>query len=185
MGKIILGVVLTIVVVLIAGAGMALLGLMPTRSNVAPPDWERNLAMSAMDNSVDRHAAHTNNPVPPTDENLIAGAKIYTMNCALCHGDIDRKPSALGRSFYPPAPNLVTDPVDDPEWHVYFIVHNGVRYTGMPAWDKTLSETDMWKVVGFVTRIEKLPQGVQDFLKQSGGAAPPPESTEHHDHAHH
>jgi len=38
--------------------------------------------MSALDNSVDRHAPRINNPVPPTDENLIAGLKLYTMNCA-------------------------------------------------------------------------------------------------------
>jgi mono/diheme cytochrome c family protein len=182
MGKIILGVVLTIVALLIVGAGLALLGFLPTRANKQPPDWERHLAMSAMDNSVERHAARVNNPVPPTDENLIAGLKIYTMNCALCHGGIDRQPSTLAKSFYPPPPNLILDPPDDPEWHVYYVIHNGVRYTGMPAWDKTLSEADIWKVTAFLSRLEKLPPAVQDFWKQAGGtqAAAGGAAEEHH-----
>jgi mono/diheme cytochrome c family protein len=170
MRNFILGIVLAVAVLLIGGAGLALLGFLPTRANAPPPDWERHLAMSALDNSVERHARHANNPVPPTDDNLIDGLKIYTMNCAGCHGGIDRKPVDLGKSLYPPAPNLIQDPPDDPEWHIFYVIHNGVRYTGMPAWDKTLSEADMWKVTGFLTRMEKLPPAVQEFWKKAGGA---------------
>ena len=47
--------------------------------------------------------------------------------------------------------------MDDPEWHIFYAVRTGIRYTGMPAWNKALSEQDMWKVTGFLSRIEKLP----------------------------
>ena len=173
MRNFILGVVITIAILLIGGLGLALLGLLPTRANVDAPALEGHIAMSALDSSVERHAAHLNNPVPPTDENLIAGLKIYTMNCALCHGDVDRKPSPLAKSFYPPPPSLILDPSDDPEWHVFYVIHNGVRYTGMPAWDKALSEADIWKVTAFLTRIEKLPPAVQDYWKKASGVTPP------------
>ena len=179
MRHIILGIVLTLLVLLIVGSGFALLGLLPTRGNVTPPKWEAHLAMSALDNSVDRHAAHVNNPVPPTDDNLIEGMKIYTMNCALCHGGIDRQPSQLEKSLYPPPPNLILEPDDDPEWHIFYVIHNGVRYTGMPAWDKSLSDTDMWKLTAFLSRIEKLPPAVQEYWKKAGGAAPVAEGDEH------
>jgi mono/diheme cytochrome c family protein len=183
MRNFILGVVVTIVVLLIGGLGIALLGFLPTRANVAPHEVEGHIAMSALDNSVERHAPRVNNPVPPTDENLIDGLKIYTMNCAQCHGGIDRQPSPFGKSFYPLAPNLINNPPDDAEWHVFYVVHNGIRYTGMPAWDKTLSELDMWKVTAFLTRIDKLPPAVQDFWKKSTGVAPPTGETEgHEDH---
>lgn len=183
MRNFILGIVITILVLLIGGLGFALLGLMPTRANSTPPEMERHLAMSALDNSVERHAPRVNNPVPPTDENLIAGLKIYTMNCALCHGGIDRQPSTLEKSFYPPPPNLILHPPDDPEWHVFYLIHNGVRYTGMPAWDKTLSEPDIWKLTAFLTRVEKLPPAVQDYWKKSSGVNPPTGGQEgHNDH---
>jgi mono/diheme cytochrome c family protein len=173
MRNFVLGIVVAILVLLIGGVGFALLGFLPTRANSAPPATEVHIAMSALDNSVDRHAARINNPVPPTDENLIQGLKIYTMNCALCHGGIDRQPSTFEHSFYPPAPKLILYPPDDPEWHIYYVIRNGVRYTGMPAWDKTLSDADLWKVTAFLTRVDKLPPAVQDFWKKSTGVGAP------------
>ncbi len=95
------------------------------------------------------------------------------MNCAQCHGSIDRQPSTLEKSFYPPPPNLILNPPDDDEWHVFYIIRNGVRYTGMPAWDKTLTEPDMWKLTAFLTRINKLPPAVQEYWKNSTGAPAP------------
>ena len=138
------------------------------------PKMERRIAMSAMDASMERRAPRVTNPMPPTDDNLIDGMKIYTMNCAFCHGGLDNKPSALEHSFYPPPPQLILDPLDDPEWHIYYAVRTGIRYTGMPAWNKALSEQDMWKVTAFLSRIEKLPPAVQDYWKKSIGVAPPP-----------
>ncbi len=183
MRNFILGIVITILVLLIGGLGVALLGFVPTNANTAAPKLEKQIAMSALDASMERHAPHLNNPVPPTDENLIAGMKIYTMNCALCHGDIDRKPSALEKSFYPPPPSLILDPLDDPEWHVFYAIRTGVRYTGMPAWDKALSESDIWKLTAFLTRIDKLPPAVQDYWKKSSGVNPP--ASEHAEHDNH
>ena len=181
MRNFVLGIVIAILVLVIGGLGLALLGFLPTRANVAPPAMERHLAMSALDNSVERHAPRVNNPVPPTDDNLIEGLKIYTMNCALCHGGIERQPSAFEKSFYPPAPNLMLHPPDDQEWHVFYVIRNGVRYTGMPAWDKTLSDSDIWKLTALLARLEKLPPAVQDYWKKSTGVNPPSGEPEGHD----
>ena len=181
MRKFVLGVIFTLLVLAVGGIGFALLGFMPTNANTAPPQMETHFAMSAMDNSMERHAARVNNPVPPTDENLIEGLKIYTTNCAQCHGGLDRQTSVLGKSFYPPAPSLILYPLDDPEWHVFYAVRTGIRYTGMPAWDKTLSENDIWKVTAFLTRVEKLPSAVQDYWQKSSGTAAPVEDAEGHE----
>jgi mono/diheme cytochrome c family protein len=184
MRNFILGMLFVIAVLVIGAAGLALLGFIPTRANTPPPEMERHLAMSALDNAVERHAPRVNNPVPPSDENLISGMKLYSMQCAMCHGDLDRKPSTFETSFYPPAPNLVLHPPDDPEWHLYYVIHNGIRYTGMPAWDKTIAETDMWKITAFLSHMKKLPPTVQDAWKKATGAAPPATDGpgEHHDH---
>jgi thiosulfate dehydrogenase len=185
MAKFILGIIFAVVVLLLAAIGLALLGFLPTRANVTPPKMEARIAMGALDSSVERHAPHVNNPVPVTDDNLIEGLKTYTMNCALCHGGIDRQPSQLERSLYPQPPNLISDPDEDPEWQIFYVIKNGVRYSGMPAWDKSLSADDMWKVTAFLSRIEKLPPGVQEYWKKATGAAPvvsvpSPEKSDHH-----
>jgi mono/diheme cytochrome c family protein len=191
MGKFILGIIFAVVLLALAVIGLGLLGFLPMRANISPSATESHFAMGALDSSVERHAARVNNPVPITDDNLIEGLKIYTMNCALCHGGIDRQPSQLEHSLYPPPPNLITDPDDDPEWHIFYVIRNGVRYSGMPAWDKSLSADDIWKVTAFLSRIEKLPPGVQEYWKKATGGAPvvsaptaenAAEKNDHHDH---
>jgi mono/diheme cytochrome c family protein len=173
MGKFILGVIITLLVIVLCGLGFAMLGLFPTRANVPTPRWERHLANTAVDASMERHAPRVTNPVPPNDQSLEDAMKLYTMNCALCHGGLDRKPASLASSFYPPAPNLISDPPDDPEWHVFYTIRTGVRYTAMPAWDKTLSEEDMWKITSLLSHLEKLPPAVQDYWKTNFGVAAP------------
>ncbi len=173
MAKFILGIVFAIVLLALIAIGTATLGFIPTRANVEPSESEAHFAMGALDSSVERHAPHLNNPVPVTDDNLIEGLKIYTMNCALCHGGIDRQASQLEHSLYPPPPNLLTDPDTDPEWHIFYVVKNGIRYTGMPAWDKSFADDDIWKVTAFLSRVDKLPPAVQDYWKKAAGGAAP------------
>src|ERR1700687_1438149 len=110
MRNFILGVIVTLLLLLLGGLAIATLGFLPTNADSTPPKIERHFAMSAMDASMERHAPRVTSPVPPTDENLIDGMKIYTMNCAGCHGGLDNKPSPLARSFYPPPPQLILDP---------------------------------------------------------------------------
>ena len=178
MGKFLLGVVVTVLVLILGGLGFALLGLFPTNANVEPPHWEYHLAMSAADASMERHAPRVTNPLMPNDDNLIQGIKLYTMNCAGCHGGLDRKPNIFGASFYPPAPNLISDPPDDPEWHIFYTIRTGIRYTGMPAWDKTLSEQDMWKITSLLSHFDKLPPAVQEYYQKNFGVSPQPETKE-------
>jgi len=185
MRNFVVGIVVTLLLLIVGGLAIALLGLLPTNADSAPPRIERRFAMSAMDASMERHAPRLTNPVPPTDSNLIDGMKIYTMNCAFCHGALDNKPSPLARSFYPQPPQLIIDPLDDPEWHIYYSVRTGIRYTGMPAWNQALTEQDMWKVTSFLSRIEKLPPAVQDYWKKSVGVPAPVAAPEGEDHGHH
>ncbi|HZQ23056.1 MAG TPA: cytochrome c [Terriglobales bacterium] len=184
MRNFVLGVVVTLVILVLVVAGAALLGLMPTDAEANPPRWEARIAMSALDASMERHAPRINNPLPPTDENIIDGMKIYTMNCSGCHGTLDKKESLFGRSFYPRAPQLILEPLDDPEWHIFFAIRTGVRYTGMPAWGKNLSQQDIWKVTAFLSRVEKLSPGVQEYWKKSFGVEPPAGEAEHEGHHH-
>jgi mono/diheme cytochrome c family protein len=185
MRNFILGIVVTLAVLILVALGGALLGFFPVNANATPPNLETRLAMSAVDASIDHHAPRTNSPVLPSAENLIDGMKIYTMNCAACHGTLDKKPAPLAHSFYPPPPQFIEDPPDDPDWRNYYVVRNGIRYTGMPAWDKALSDQDIWKVSLFLSHMEKLPAPAQEFWKNSVGVAPPSGEGDREGHGHH
>src|SRR6266576_2964217 len=168
----VLGIILTIVAAFIVVLLIAQFGFFSTNADATPSSMEKRIAMSAMDASMDRHAPRTPNPVAVTDAHLIDAIKLYTMNCSVCHGTLDYKPSLLEHSMYPPPPQLILDPLDDPEWHIYYAIRTGVRYTGMPAWSKALTEEEMWKVTAFLSRIQKLPPAVQEYWKKSFGVSP-------------
>ncbi len=178
----ILGIVVTLVVLATGGLAYLWLGYFPTNADATPRPMETRIAMRAMDASMDRHAPRVTNPIPPTDDNLIDGMKIYTMNCSGCHGTLDNKPSPIAKAFYPPAPQLILDPLDDEEWHIFYAVRTGVRYTGMPAWGKLMTEPDIWKVTSFLSHLEKLPPAVQEQWKKSYGVTPQAGAEGEHDH---
>jgi len=152
------------VIVLPVGALLAVnLGTLSTRANEAPPAWEKALAQRALQNTAARKAPQVMNPVPPTDENLLAGMKIFKDGCAGCHGDATST-SDYGASFYPAVPQFAANPPDKPDWQLFWIVKNGVRYSGMSAWDgqwgKNISDDKIWKVVTFLSRLKSLPPPV-------------------------
>jgi thiosulfate dehydrogenase len=167
MKKFFLGVLITILVGVGGGLCVALLGFLPTRANVPPPSWEAGIAGHAMDASVGRHAPKATNPFEANEDNLSQGMVIYTMNCAVCHGSPAKKDNALGRSFYPPVPQFLEDPADMPDNENFWIVENGIRYTGMPGWKGTLTEEQMWKVTLFIGNMSNLPPAVK--AKWEGG----------------
>ena len=74
--RFLLGGVVVVVILVIVGVGFALLGFFPTNANTTPPQFEQQIAMAALDASMERRAPRLNNPIPPTDENLIDGIKI-------------------------------------------------------------------------------------------------------------
>ncbi len=82
----------------------AKLGILPVQADVAPSRLEASLLGSALRASVARHAPSGGNPIPASDENLIAGAKLYRQMCSRCHGLSRESGNTYGQSFYPPAP---------------------------------------------------------------------------------
>src|SRR5581483_2532342 len=142
------------------------LGLIPINADAQPPDWEKGLAMRAVDSSVARHAPHQTNPFGPTEETLIAGADIYKTECARCHGQASGRPSTFGASFYPPVPQLPGHASDHTEAELFWLVKHGVRNTSMPASGSTLSDNDIWQVVALIKRFDSLPPTVTAELNK-------------------
>ncbi|HEV2117069.1 MAG TPA: cytochrome c [Terriglobales bacterium] len=165
MRKCALGFIAGILVLPIAAVVTAWLGLLPTVAITDPPRWEVAFAQLALNSYIVRHAPHVRNPIAPTDQNLLAGLAVFRDACAGCHGDSNGT-SDYGVSFYPRVPQFAARPPPLPDWQLFWIVKNGVRYSGMSAWDgqwhhdKTTSDDRMWKVVTFLSRLNSLPPAV-------------------------
>ena len=125
-------------------------------------------------------------PIQTTADNLTAGAQIYRQNCAFCHG-LNSQNSTVAPHMYPGAPQLwhahgsdnIVGVSDDPPGETYWKVANGIRLSGMPAFDQVLSSTQMWQVSLLLANANKtLPQGAMDILAQPlNYTLPNPQST--------
>ena len=154
-------------------------GFVDPRADIQPGSLEENLAMPALDASIDRRAPATKNPMQPTEENLLSGMKIYQASCSGCHGDISHPHQGFGDSFYPRAPQFMEDAPDMPENQNFYIIAHGIRLSGMPAWKTTLKESEIWQVTAFLSSLNKLPPRVLDGWKVAStgtGATPSSES---------
>jgi mono/diheme cytochrome c family protein len=81
--------------------------------------------------------------------------------------------------MFPDPPKLMegTGVTDDPPAESYWKVAGGIRMTGMPGFDKTLSTTQMWQVSLLVANADKLPPAAKDVLvATTSGPAPAPAS---------
>jgi mono/diheme cytochrome c family protein len=166
------GIVFTLIVIAIFAYVFVHGGYLDIRADNPPSPVEKKFAMHAMDESIERHAPHSKNPLQPTNETLIAGAKSYRDNCAGCHGNPTVMDTQLGDSFNPPAPQFWMDSPDMPENENFYIIKHGIHWTGMPAWGKKLDDTQIWQVVTLLSHLDKLPDSVNQELQKQGPAAP-------------
>ncbi len=150
--------VLTIILAgLVGGFLFVTRGWMPANADAAPPMLEKWMARSSLRATLQREALQMPNPAAFNDENLIAGIKLYAVNCAVCHGASDGKASNIAQGLYQHAPQLAKHGVtDDPEGKIYWFVKHGVRLTGMPAYTSTLTDQQIWQVVLFLKHMDGL-----------------------------
>src|SRR5580692_11802057 len=75
MRNFILGIIAAFLLLGLGGLAIAGFGFMPTNADSSPPAVEKHIATSALHAAMNRHAPRLSNPVPASDENLIAGMK--------------------------------------------------------------------------------------------------------------
>jgi mono/diheme cytochrome c family protein len=76
--------------------------------------------------------------------------------------------------MFPKPPKLMEGKgvTDDPAQESYWKVAGGIRMTGMPGYDKTLSTTQIWQVSLLLANADKLPPTARNVLMASAPAAP-------------
>jgi mono/diheme cytochrome c family protein len=157
------GVLFTVLLVLVGSLAYLRLGLAEVRADLPPSKWERALMFSSVHASVRRRAPEVPNPVPATDENLIAGGKIYLDGCAGCHGT-PGKPDTSSDSLYPPIPQLPETGTTYTEAQIFWVAKHGIRLSGMFANGKWASDEKLWTVAAYIRRIKSLPANVEQQL---------------------
>lgn len=120
-----------------------------TRQHTTPVYWA---LITTLRRSIQAHAAREA-PQPPDlgDPELVQkGLVLYDTYCVPCHGGPGIAPSPMGLGMTPPPPNLVPWGRDWAAREIYWTVTNGIKMTGMPAWEFRMTERERWAVVAFV-----------------------------------
>jgi len=102
-------------------------------------------------------AREARNPLVPEPRHLAEGLAHFADHCASCHANDGSGDTELGRSLYPRAPDMrgpATQGLTDGE--LFYIIENGVRLTGMPAWGGAGRPEESWKLVHFIRHLPAL-----------------------------
>jgi mono/diheme cytochrome c family protein len=95
-------------------------------------------------------------PSGPTDlqASIKEGDTLYGTDCSMCHGADGRTPTDNGRWMYPRASDLTSPEVAQyTERELFWIIRNGIRLTGMPAFGKVESDENIWDLVNYVKTL--------------------------------
>jgi mono/diheme cytochrome c family protein len=95
-------------------------------------------------------------PPSPTDmkASLAEGDKLFGTDCSECHGNSGRKPTDAGRWMYPRAADLGSTEVQSySDRELFWIVKNGIRLSGMPAFGRVESDQNIWDLIHFVRTL--------------------------------
>ena len=127
-----------------------------------PSRLERIVARGARNMAIPSEWRDEENPWKGLDtaENMKEAREHFADHCALCHANDGSGNTEIGQNLYPKPPDLrlpATQNLTDGE--LYYIIENGVRLTGMPAWGDPhfiAQDDDSWKLVLFIRHLPRL-----------------------------
>jgi len=152
---------LAVALILVAGAVTALWYVLQSGFSAKdrPMGIEVMIARRLRHLAVPQAQREMKNPVPATEE-VLAEARIhFADHCAYCHANDGSGSTLIGKNFYPRTPDLSkseTQSLSDGE--LFYIIHNGIRFTGMPAWGKGRPEQDLdsWNLVHLIRHLPNI-----------------------------
>ena len=126
-------------------------------AKATPGGFETTLARRARTLAIPRSARDMPNPVPLTPQVLAEGREHFADHCAICHGNDGSGDTEVGRGLYPRAPDMRQPATQSlPDGELFYIIENGVRLTGMPAWASHEGTNENWHLVHFIRQLPAL-----------------------------
>ena len=146
-------------------------GAVPVATADKPFPFEKAIVQCAAE-CADREPDEDGRRSGPARTCSRAGRRSIGADCAACHGTPGHD-VAFAQYMYPDAPQLwkkhakgnVVGVSDDEPGETYWKVANGIRLTGMPAYEHVLTDTQMWQVTLLLKNADQqLPDPVMRIL---------------------
>jgi mono/diheme cytochrome c family protein len=151
-----------LILAVVAAAGAVAVYTITSRglgTRVPPSAIEERVATVMRHLATPRAVRQAKNPVARSEAVLEAGLAHFADHCAMCHANDGSGQTDLGRSFYPPAPDMRAARTQDlSDGELFSIIENGIRLTGMPAWGTGTpeGERESWALVHVIRRLPSL-----------------------------
>ena len=125
----------------------------------APGSLETFGALTVRNLAIRMKARGLNNPVDRSPEAVASGREHFADHCASCHANDGSGNTTIGQGLYPRAPDMRLARTQDlSDGQLFYIIENGVRMTGMPAWGtgKASGESASWMLVHFIRHLPEV-----------------------------
>ena len=158
--------------IFLIGGTLAALWLLPGTftAKATPPAWEVTIARFIRHLATPSHFLKMSNPLRFSPETLAEARHHFADHCATGHANDGSGKTHMGQ-LYPPVPDL-RDPVIQSmaDGELFYVIHFGIRFTGMPAWGKGAPEEDQesWKLVQFIRHLPNItPEEIAEMKKDN------------------
>jgi mono/diheme cytochrome c family protein len=111
---------------------------------------------------------NASNPVAFSPDLLQEGLAHFADHCAVCHANDGSGKTPIGKNVYPKAPDLrLPDTQSMSDGELFWVIHNGIRFTAMPAWGEgdPAQDKDSWKLIHFIRHLPQLTPEELDQMK--------------------
>src|SRR4051794_39144672 len=144
-----------VILVIIAASGWYLFAR-GFSARTAPNRIEAFIAPRLRNIAIPREAKDAKNPVAASSAVMSEAMAHFADHCAICHGTDGAGRTHIADGLYPKPPDMkqaATQNLSDGE--LYYIIRNGVRFTGMPAFGEASDDDDQdsWKLVVFIRHL--------------------------------
>lgn len=140
-----------------------------------PTAIEKFVARSARRLAAPGNIKSMHNSTPNTEQVLSEARAHWADHCATCHANNGSGDTEMGRNLYPRAPDMRKDDTQNlTDGELFYIIENGIRLTGMPAWGAGThkSEEDSWKLVRFIRHLPQVSDEEEEEMKKMNPKTP-------------
>lgn len=128
--------------------------------------WVLNIAL---ERSVRARAQAITPPPMPRGQQIGQAFRLFDEMCTQCHGAPGKAPTMVGKGLNPPPPSLSKAAERWRRAELFWIVKNGIKMTGMPAFGPTHSDEDLWLLVAFLQRLPNIaPEEYNEMAEKFG-----------------
>jgi mono/diheme cytochrome c family protein len=166
-------------IIIMAGAAALLAWTYDVAASVPETAVEFEILHSIMRNSVQMRAG-TEERKTWSEQDVSNGFKDYDEMCIICHSAPGKERRPISKGMRPQPPNLAETSKQWTNAQLFWLIKNGVKMTGMPAFGSTHSDEQIWNIVGFVRRLPQISPNDFRAMESKFGSAGEHEEDGHH-----